>query len=110
MTRKKTPVRPYKLMMVLLYGQHKWIERDGATIRVPNARCATHMRTRANKIREYLYELENWGFIDKVRWNPYWFSITPRMPVGMAWSIGGSAYVSYVSDNDQTLETETIDV
>jgi hypothetical protein len=71
------------------------------------------MRTRANKIREYLYLLQDWGFLDKVKVNKYWFSVVPTVPQKMAWLVGPSN----VGLNDQVIgpdhdlnNTEVIDV
>lgn len=71
---------PYRIAMTLLYGKHRWIERDGPNIRIPVARAAAHFKVRAGKLREHLYTLENWGFIWAMRWNSSWATIQMSPP------------------------------
>jgi len=77
-----------KLAILLMYGQHKWLERTGPTLRLPNARLAGHFRTRAGRIREYLYELEDMGIIAQLRWNPHWTTLVIQPPINMAHNVG----------------------
>lgn len=81
---KGTRLGPYRLLATMLYGQHVWLTREGGTVRAPISRLATHMRTRANRIQEYLYELEDMGLIDTMRWNPHWCTVYLRCPENMA--------------------------
>lgn len=86
----KPTLGTYRLLSLLLYGQHKWIERVGPTIRLPNAILGKHLRTRANKLREQLYTLENMQIISHLRWNPYWTTVELQPPVNMSHNIGES--------------------
>lgn len=89
MTKKRgAGIGPYKLLVTMLYGKHKWIERDGPTVRLPVPRLANHMRIRAGRLREYTYLLEDWGVVASVRWNPYWVTITLLAPEGAEYRIG----------------------
>lgn len=85
--RGKPITAPYKLMMILLYGQHKWIDRNGPITVLPVATAAKHMRTRANRINEYLTQLETWGFLS-FTWYKHFAKITIETPVGMAYDLG----------------------
>jgi len=85
-------IGPYKLGYILLYGRHNWIFRTGSTIRIANPKISQHMRTRANKIKEYLEVLVEWGFISNLEWNQHWLTVTMVTPVNMAYIVGGDVY------------------
>ena len=89
----------YKLLLTLMYGQHKWIERDNNYVRIPCAKIATHMRTRPVRIQKFLYLLEDWGVVDHISWNKYWATIRIIPPLGMRFIINIGQDI-----------TETIDV
>lgn len=80
-------IGPYKLLMTLMYGQHKWIEREKGTVRVPCAKLASHFNTSASRIQERLYLLEDWGCLNHVRWNRCWTTLQINPPVGMAYVV-----------------------
>lgn len=88
--RNRSKTGPLKLALLLLYGQHKWLERTGPTLRMPNVRLAGHFRTRTGRMREYLYELENMGIITHLRWNKAYTTCQVAAPVGMEFSVGES--------------------
>lgn len=98
--KPRSPVGPYKLLMVILFGKFKWVERDGAMVRIPLARLAGHMKTRSGRIQEYLYLLEDWGLVSNLRWNPYWFSVTPETPQNMAWIVGAGQPIDILEINN----------
>jgi hypothetical protein len=83
-----TKIGTYRLMALLQYGRHKWLERTGPTIRLPNAILGRHLRTRANKLRDQFYELENMGIITHLRWNQYWTTVELTPPVNMSHNVG----------------------
>ena len=83
---KGSGIGPYKIFVTMLYGQHKWIERDGSSVRLPISKAATYMRTRANRIIGYLMLLEDWGLVESVKINEFWATIQLRTPLGMSWT------------------------
>lgn len=84
-------LKPYKLALTLLYGQHKWIERSETQIRIPVSRAASHFKLRAARLQEYLYLLEDWGILTSVKWNQYWATIEVQVPQGMSFIVGQAA-------------------
>lgn len=90
----------YKLLLLLMYGDHKWIERDGANIRIPCAKLASHFRTSANRIQDRLYLLEDMQCLNMVRWNRYWATVQVRPPKNMG----------YMIECDNNMDFEVIDV
>lgn len=86
--RRGSGVTPYKLMLTLMYGHHKWIERDQDKIRFPNAIMAKHLKVGVARIQEYLYLLEDWDIIGTVRVNKYWTTVSIIPPVNMVHNMG----------------------
>jgi hypothetical protein len=80
---KKPGVTPYKLLVTLLYGHHKWLERDGGKVRFPCAIMSKHLKVPACRVQDYLYLLQDWGLLESVRWNRYWATIQISVPVDM---------------------------
>lgn len=82
--RNKRPrVAPYKLLMLILYGQHKWITRAGGMATFPVPMLAKNLRTRAHRVQEYMEILHSQGFID-YQWHKHIVNVKITPPVGMA--------------------------
>ena len=97
----------YKLLMLLMYGQHSWIERTSGQTRVPIATLARHLKTRSHKIHEYLDQLETWGFVS-FKWYKHYASVTVVPPVGMEY-VYGSSVLEHISTNVTIESKEAIE-
>ena len=80
----KHSVKKYRLMMMFLFGRQLWIERTGSTVRMPVPLTARHLGCTKKELREYLYELENMGFMERIKWNRHWLTAKPYTPMNMA--------------------------
>ena len=75
---------PYKLLMISLYGQMKWISRDSlGVVRLPVPKLASHLKLRAGDVHEALKTLKTWGLIETYGWWGSFAEITPIIPEGM---------------------------
>jgi len=81
---RTSAIASYRMLLIFLYGKHSWIERDGTKCRIPVQNLAKHLKIPAKRVKEYLYRLEDMGFIHMVRWNKLWITIRPITPEGMA--------------------------
>jgi len=75
---------PYKLLMIALYGQMKWISRDSlGVVRLPVPKLATHLSLRSHDVHDALKTLKTWGLIETYGWWGSFAEITPIVPKGM---------------------------
>lgn len=58
-----------------MYGKHKWLARSDYVVTCPTAIMANTMQTRAARLQQYLYDLEDWGLVESVQWHPNWFQV-----------------------------------
>lgn len=81
---KISAVLPYKLLVIVLYGRFKWVNRDplGVT-RLPTARLCSYLRTDTQRLREAMESLDDWGVITRWKWWGHYIEIVPEVPQGM---------------------------
>lgn len=77
---------PYRLLVTLLYGKMKWLARSDYNVTAPTARLSSHLKTRAGRLRQYVYDLEDMGLVRSAKFNPNWVQVQLRVPEGMDWA------------------------
>ena len=80
----KAGIKTYRLLAILLYGKHKWIDRKQDLLVIPNSSLTTHMKISAQELKQFLYQLENLGMIYDVRWSRNWLGCRMTTPENMA--------------------------
>lgn len=94
-------IRPYRLGFILLYGQHKWIERDRGYIRFPMTAMAKHMKMPRKYIPTQLEHLQRWGIIQSFRCHKYTATIQITVPQGMSYLVGPDPIYTEIKDGDK---------
>ena len=65
-----------------MYGQYNWLDRNGPYIYVPIPKFVSHLKTRNNKLKKCLDDLETWGLISYT-WYKHYAKVSIVPPVGM---------------------------
>lgn len=83
MTRKRSKFWPYKLMVSLMYANHKCVTRtaDG-TVVVAVAPWAKSLKIKPAYIRGHLEDLVGVGLVTKLHWHHTYFVATLAAPRG----------------------------
>lgn len=77
---KRAKTAPYRLLVLLLYGQHEWLYRNGPTVRIPITTMAQVLKTRPHKIRKTLETLKKWELLT-YRWHTHMAVVMLKSPV-----------------------------
>lgn len=78
---KRHPLKPYKYLVALLYGEFAWMERriDGS-ITTPVRKMCLHFKTTPEQLNTALSWLYSIGLISEYSWNGHWFTAKPAVP------------------------------
>lgn len=84
----KDSMLPYKMLIIILYGRFKWVDRDpSGIVRVSIPMACYHMNIRRKRLYRTLEELDDWGLIDKWEGKLHVLRVQPVIPIGMAFTI-----------------------
>lgn len=80
---------PYRLLVLLLYGNQTFLSRYGTQISAPNLPVAKAVCcTRVGRLKEHLHWLEEMGLLKDVRCHKHMFTCKLTCPRGMEWNMG----------------------
>ena len=84
----KDSLLPYKLLVIILYGRFKWIDRSEAgVVRIVSPLACHHMNVRRRMLYAAIETLDDWGIIKECKKTKYSLRVTPEVPKGMAINI-----------------------
>lgn len=86
----KESLLPYRVLVILLYGRFRWVDRGDDGVIVIAAPLACHyLQVRRRWLYAAIETLDNWGLIRTFKGGKYYLRVEPAIPKGMAISISG---------------------
>jgi hypothetical protein len=88
----RLPVIPYKLLVMLMYGQYSWLTWHDGRGRVVLGKLSRLLNTNSTRTKQYLKWLAERGYLEDVYTTSRLAWFTPVLPPNPSWDMAHDEY------------------